>query len=89
MWITSYKYKNVDLTQFYHFIFQAIFPLYDLKTHFNSKKFLEVLSTEIENLKIYPHWDSNEKKTLDNIVSKFDATCNPKRSNYLFTYYML
>lgn len=86
--IKHFNYNIFFILIYVSYFFQAIFPLYDLKTCFNTKKFLDVLTFEIENLKTYPYWDSNDKKTLNNVVSKFAATCNPKRSKYWFTYYM-
>lgn len=60
--------------------FQLTFPLFMLKTKFKCNSFFNVITEKIEELKMYPNWDLENKKTLENIISKFAAICNPKRS---------
>lgn len=63
-------------------MFQATFPLFQLKARFNPKNFLNVVSDEIRKLQMLPHWSSKNKDILENVVKKFAATCNPEKSNY-------
>lgn len=66
---------------------QAAFPMYQLKTKFNPKNILNVVANEIEQLKTQLIWSSNDKKTLENVVSKFSATCNPEKGIMLILYH--
>ncbi|XP_050432047.1 uncharacterized protein LOC126840398 [Adelges cooleyi] len=74
-----YLDQDIDNLQKKHHI-NATFPLYQLKKKFNPKTFLNLLTREIENLKLHPNWDSNEKIILERVLSRFTATCNPERT---------
>lgn len=46
---------------------------------------MNIVSLEIEKLQLFPSWDSTQKITLENVISKFAFTCNPpERSKCLF-----
>lgn len=68
---------NCKILNYNYIFFQASFPLFPLKIKFNPRNMLNVISIEIEKLKLFPSWDSTQVNTLENVISKFAFVCNP------------
>ncbi|XP_050540156.1 uncharacterized protein LOC126904872 isoform X2 [Daktulosphaira vitifoliae] len=77
-YLKLYLDQDIDYVQKKHHIIVA-FPLYHLKSRFNPKNFLKILSNEVNRLKKYSYWNDDENKVLENVLSRFQSMVDLKQ----------